>query len=72
MVLNSSLALFCFGIPRLEKYTFPSEARFFDTDFAKHAYEKSVRRHLKNGTTLCAYFATIHLEATKVRIIPLC
>jgi cytosine/adenosine deaminase-related metal-dependent hydrolase len=56
------------GMLRLERYTFPSEARFFDLDFARHAYERAVRRHLKNGTTMASYFATIHLEATKVLV----
>ncbi|KAB2841758.1 amidohydrolase family protein, partial [bacterium] len=35
----------------LQKYTFPCEARFADTDFARVAYEKSIKRHLKCGTT---------------------
>ena len=52
----------------LEKYTFPCEARFKDNTFARFAYEKSIRRHLKCGTTFASYFATIHNEAGKVLV----
>lgn len=52
---------------RLETYTFPCEAKFAELDFARDVYSKSVRRHLMNGTTTCSYFATLHLEASKVR-----
>ena len=49
----------------LNTYTFPSEAKFSDTSFAQYAYKKSVRRHLKNGTTFASYFGTIHNESGK-------
>ena len=52
----------------LEKYTFPCEARFADVEFAKTAYDKSIRRHLKCGTTFAAYFATIHNSGGKVLV----
>jgi cytosine/adenosine deaminase-related metal-dependent hydrolase len=52
----------------LEKYTFPCEARFGDINFARAAYEKSIRRHLKCGTTFAAYFATIHNSGGKVLV----
>jgi cytosine/adenosine deaminase-related metal-dependent hydrolase len=52
----------------LEKYTFPCEAKFSDKEFAKIAYEKSIRRHLKCGTTFASYFATIHNEAGKILV----
>lgn len=52
----------------LEKYTFPCEARFADTAFARDAYAKSIRRHLKCGTTFAAYFATIHNSGGKVLV----
>lgn len=35
---------------------------------SEQVYEKAVRRHLKYGSTTCSYFATIHLEATKVLV----
>ena len=52
----------------LEKYTFPTESRFSDLEFARAVYSKSVRRHLRNGTTFACYFATIHNSAAKVLV----
>jgi guanine deaminase len=48
----------------LEKYTFPTESQFCNVAFARDVYGKVVRRSLRNGTTTCCYFATIHAEAT--------
>jgi guanine deaminase len=48
----------------LETYTFPTEARFADMAFARDVYSKVVRRTLRNGTTTCCYFATLHADAT--------
>ncbi len=48
----------------LETYTFPTEARFGDVEFARDVYRKVVRRTLRNGTTTCCYFATLHVDAT--------
>ena len=53
----------------LETYTFPCESKFADLAFAREVYSRSVRRHLMNGTTTCSYFATLHLEASKVRAV---
>jgi len=50
----------------LNKYTFPIESKFKDEVYARYAYDKAVRRHLKSGTTFCAYYGTIDLEASKV------
>ena len=50
----------------LEKYTFPRESDFTDINYAKDIYSKVVKRLLQHGTTTVSYFATIHLEATKV------
>jgi guanine deaminase len=50
----------------LKTYTFPVETKFQNQVFAKYAYEKSVQRHLKNGTTFAAYYATIHKEAAVI------
>lgn len=47
----------------LQTYTFPIESKFINNEFAKYAYSKSVQRHLKNGTTFAAYYATIHKDA---------
>lgn len=50
----------------LDTYTFPAESKFKDIDFARNVYTRCVNRHLKNGSTTVSWFATIHLEATKV------
>ncbi|KYQ88248.1 guanine deaminase [Tieghemostelium lacteum] len=50
----------------LEKYTFPVESKFRDLEFAEHVYSKVVDRMLRNGTTTCCYYATIHLDASKL------
>jgi guanine deaminase len=52
----------------LEKYTFPCEAKFENEEFARKAYEKSIKRHLKCGTTFASYFATIHTSACKILV----
>jgi guanine deaminase len=48
----------------LKRYTFPTEARFADLSVARGVYERSVAQHVRNGTTCCCYFATIHVEAS--------
>ncbi|CAF1544731.1 unnamed protein product [Rotaria magnacalcarata] len=50
----------------LRKFTFPKEARCSDPLYARDLYTKLVSRLLRNGTTTTQYFATIHLEATKI------
>lgn len=50
----------------LRQFTFPNEARCSDVAYAKDLYTKLVCRLLRNGTTTALYFATIHLEATKI------
>ncbi|MGO4835059.1 amidohydrolase family protein, partial [Rhizobiaceae sp. 2RAB30] len=47
----------------LQTYTFPLEARFADTGFAREIYSSLVENLLANGTTTAVYFGTIHLEA---------
>jgi guanine deaminase len=49
----------------LQRFTFPLEARYADTAFARQVYESLVANLLANGTTTAMYFATLHLEATK-------
>jgi guanine deaminase len=49
----------------LNTYTFPNEARCADAALASRVYRAAVRRGVRNGTTTCAYFATIHEEATR-------
>lgn len=50
----------------LGKYTFPLEARYADLDFARPRYAALVDDLIANGTTTALYFATVHLEATKL------
>jgi len=49
----------------LQAYTFPLEARYADTGFAREVYESLVDGLLANGTTTAMYFGTIHLAATQ-------
>ncbi|NXV74613.1 GUAD deaminase, partial [Atlantisia rogersi] len=48
----------------LSTYTFPTEAKFKDSDFAEEVYTRVVRRTLKNGTTTACYFATIYTDTS--------
>lgn len=48
----------------LNTYTFPLEARFSDTKFAKKTYSHLVDTLLAGGTTTALYFATIHEESS--------
>lgn len=50
----------------LFKYTYPVERQLKDPEIAKEVYEKVVRKTLENGTTCCAYYSTIHVEATNI------
>jgi len=52
----------------LTKYTFPLERKYSDITFARDVYTKAVNRSLSFGTTTGCYFASIHLEATKVLV----
>ncbi len=48
----------------LRRHTFPLEARFADTGYAREVYADLVATLLANGTTTAVYFATTHVEAT--------
>lgn len=50
----------------LHKYTFPLEARYADTAFARRVYRRLVDDLLANGTTTALYFATAHVEASNL------
>lgn len=57
------------GVPLLEwlsKFTFNYEARFKEAEFASRVYGAVVPQLLRQGSTTVSYFATIHLEATKI------
>lgn len=50
----------------LVKYTYPVEKQLADSATAREVYKKVVLKTLENGTTCCAYYSTIHVEATKI------
>jgi guanine deaminase len=50
----------------LQKYTFPLEARYADTAFARKSYRLLVDDLIANGTTTALYFATVHQQATRI------
>eukprot|EP01088_Endostelium_zonatum_P016809 TRINITY_DN4698_c0_g2_i1.p1 TRINITY_DN4698_c0_g2~~TRINITY_DN4698_c0_g2_i1.p1 ORF type:complete len:529 (+),score=111.39 TRINITY_DN4698_c0_g2_i1:14-1600(+) len=50
----------------LNKYTFPTEAKFKSPDFAENVYSKVIRRTLKSGTTTAAYYSTTHRIAALI------
>jgi len=52
----------------LQKYTFPMEAKFEDSEFARKVYTKCVRTTLGYGTTTACYFGSIHREASEVLV----
>ena len=52
-------------LPRLEKYTFPEEARFKDLDYANAVFDKLLASLLASGTTSSVIFGSLHREATE-------
>ena len=50
----------------LANVTFPMEAKFKDVAFATRMYTRVVRDFINAGTTTCCYYATLHLESSKV------
>ncbi len=48
----------------LFEHTFPCEARFADTDFARVVYTDMVGSLLSHGTTTAVYYSSIHRPAT--------
>ena len=61
---NLGLALDEELLPWLEKYTFPEEAKFADTDYARRIYRRFVHELWMQGTMRSSVFATIHADAT--------
>lgn len=49
----------------LTTYTFPLESSLKDPKIAQEVYSKVVKKTLANGTTTAAYYATVHVDATK-------
>eukprot|EP00966_Prymnesium_polylepis_P303246 7004646-Prymnesium_polylepis.3 len=52
----------------LQHYTFPVEKRCADVELARAVYSRLVRRLLRHGTTTAVYYASIHLESTKLLV----
>ena len=50
----------------LNTYTFPTEANFKDTNFARKVYKELAKKLITNGTTRVAMFSSMHKEATLI------
>jgi hypothetical protein len=54
--------------PPRQKYTFPAETRLQDLTLARQVYTRTIQSSLRHGTTCALYFATQHLEPTKLLV----
>lgn len=50
----------------LNTYTFPTEARFRDADYAQPVYRRLAKELIRRGTTRVCIYSSIHREATHV------
>ena len=50
----------------LETYTFRTEARFADPDYARKVYGALARALIENGTTRVSMFSSLHTDATLI------
>ena len=50
----------------LNKYVFPLEEKYSDTDYAREIYRNLVARLIRNGTTRVCMFSSLHTDATLV------
>ncbi|MHC6178683.1 guanine deaminase [Clostridium sp. JNZ X4-2] len=53
-------------MPWLQAYTFPEEAKYSDTNYAKKVYSALIRELWRFGTTRSCIFATMHKDSTKL------
>ena len=53
-------------LPWLENYTFPEEAKFSDTKYAKEIYSKFIKALYMHGTTRSVVFSSLHLDSTEI------
>lgn len=53
-------------LPWLERYTFPTEAGYSDTDYAKKEYKWFINALWKYGTLRSVVYSTYHKEATEL------
>ena len=49
-----------------DTYTFPTEARFADLDYARRVYRRLATDLITNGTTRVCMFSSLHTDATLV------
>ena len=50
----------------LERYTFRTEARFADPDYARAVYRTLANALIRNGTTRVSMFSSLHTDATLI------
>ena len=50
----------------LRTYTFPTEAEFSDTSYARDVYSRLADTLIKNGTTRVSMFSSIHTDSTLI------
>lgn len=50
----------------LDTYTFPTEAKFADSGFARKVYRQLVKELAESGTTRVCMFSSLHREATLI------
>ena len=49
----------------LAAYTYPLEARFGDTAYARRVFREVIRHTLRAGTTTACYYTSVHAEASR-------
>ena len=52
-------------LPWLETYTFPTEARFADVEYAKIVYQRLAKELIRRGTTRICAFSSVHRGASE-------
>lgn len=52
----------------LNEYTFPTEAKYKDPDYAKEMYKECVHRIMKSGTTRVCFYGTVHKDSCQILI----
>lgn len=61
---NLGLGSECELLDWLKYYTFPTEKKFADKDYAARVYPGVVERVIASGTTTSCYYGTLHSDAT--------
>ena len=63
---NQGIAMDLELLPWLQKYTFPEEMKYADTQYAERMYRRFVRDLWRFGTMRACVFATSHTESTRL------